>query len=67
MIVKDTKRQQFLDTIEFRHSYVTQSSLVSKDRIVHAMSILVRVLNEAPTATYNALLDAIADLHDLFS
>ena len=67
VISKETKRQQFSDTAEFCHSYLTQPSLTSKGRITHTMSILACALIELPTATYNTQLDAITNLRDLFS
>ena len=57
-IGKDTNRQRFSDTVEFCHSYLTQPSLTAEDKLFHVMSILTCALKDAPTATYNAQLDA---------
>jgi hypothetical protein len=64
---KKTKATVVSDTIEFRHSYLTQPTLTPEDRMVHAMNKLSCAIKDAPAAKLDAQLDAIQQLRDLLS
>ena len=61
-----TKASLFSDTIKFRHSYLTQTSLTPTNHITHALSILACTLQDLPTITFNAQLETIACIKALF-
>ena len=62
VISKDTKHQQFSDTVEFQQSDLAQPSHTSEHRIIHAMFILKFEMTDAPVIICNSYLDSITDL-----
>ena len=61
-----TKASILSDTIEFRHSYLTQTSLTLANCITHALFILTCALQDLPAITCYSQLDAIACIKTLF-
>ncbi len=67
VINKKTKEVIVSDTVEFRHSYLTQPTLTPEDRMTHAMNVLSCALKDAPTIKHEAQLEAVKNLRDLFA
>jgi hypothetical protein len=55
------------DTVELQHSYLTLQDPSTEDQLLHALHTLTAALTDAPQATCEQQLTAIADLQDLFS
>ena len=66
IFVNYTKAFQVLDTVEFRHHYLTQPTLMHADIILHGMNTLSCALKDAPTITFYEHLRAITELQELF-
>jgi len=64
---KKTKATIVSDTVEFRHSYLTQPTLTPEDRMVHAMNMLSCAIKDAPATKLEAQLDAIQQLRELLT
>ena len=67
VVDRETKALLFSDTVEFRHSYLTQPTLTHSDRITHALHLLTCALQDLPDLTHDAQLHAISSLRTLFS
>ena len=54
------------DTLEYRHHYLTQHTLISEDRVIHGLQTLTCALEDAPIQMCDEQLCAISALHKLF-
>ena len=61
-----TKSNIISDTVEYWHSYDSQPTLTSEDRIVHALNFLSCAIKDAPDTAQHNHLEAISKLQDLF-
>ena len=57
-----TKATVFSDTVEFRHLYLTQPTIMPTDCITHTVSILTCALHDAPSIYCNNQLSAISSI-----
>ena len=62
----ETKVVSIMDTVNFRHKYLTQTGLTPTDRLIHAFHTLTSAMYHAPAVNSEEHLLAIEDLHCLF-
>ena len=65
VIPADTREINFSDTVEFLHHFITTSTLIPEDRILHGINTLSSAIKDRPTATYEEKIKAITKLRDI--
>ena len=66
-VVDATKKAEIIsDNVEYRRSYVRQTTLTPKDRIVHNLQFLLCAIKDALSIAQHNHLEAITKLRDLF-
>ena len=66
MVDTITKHLIFSNTVEFLHSYLTQSTVPPSNRIVHTLNFMSCNMKDAPDAVHHEQLSATSKLRDLF-
>ena len=67
MIPADTREINFSDTVKFLHHFITTPTLTPEDCILHGINTLSIAIQDKPTATYEAHIQAITKLWDIFT
>ena len=65
MIPADTREINVSDTVEFLHNFITTPTLTPEDRILYGINTLSSTIQDRPTATYEAQIQAITKLWDM--
>ena len=65
-VAASTKCERITNTILFCHQHLTVPVVTPEDRLQHGIIQLTSALQEAPTTSHNAHLDAIERLQDAF-
>ena len=65
IFVNYTKAFQVLDTVEFRHHYLTQPTLMHADIILHGMNTLSCAVKYSPATTCDEQLRVITELWEI--
>ena len=53
------------NTVEFLHHFITTPTLTPDDRILHGINTLSNAIQDKPSATYEAHIQAITKLQDI--
>ncbi|KAL7490191.1 hypothetical protein ACHAW6_015937 [Cyclotella cf. meneghiniana] len=67
VVDSESKTIAVLDTIEFRHHYLTQLNVTPDDRITHAINFLTCALHNVPSLAHDNQLHDIAGLRAIFT
>ena len=65
VIPADTREINFSDTVEFLHHFITTPTLTPEDCILHGINTLPSAIQDRPTSTYEAHIQAITKLRDI--
>jgi hypothetical protein len=66
LVKSNTKSQVILDTVEFRHLYLSIPVPSSKDKITHGLQVIAGTIRGAPPPTRVSQLKAITSLQEIF-
>ena len=65
VIPANTREINVSDTVEFLHNFITTSTLIPEDRILHEINTLSNAIQDKPSATYKTQIQAITKLRDI--
>ena len=65
VIPANTREINVSDMVEFLHNFITTPTLTPEDRILHGTNTLSNAIQDKPSATYEAQIQAIAKLRDI--
>ena len=65
VIPADTRKINVSDTVEFLHHFITTLTLTPEDHILHGINTLSNAIQDKPSATYEAQIQAITKLRDI--
>ena len=65
VIPADTREINVSDTVEFLHHFITTPTLNPEDCILHGINTLPSAIQDRPTATYEAQIQAIIKMRDI--
>ena len=65
VIPVDTREKGVYDTVEFLYQLITTPTRTPEDRILHGINTLSSAIQDRPTATYEAQIQAITKLRDI--
>ena len=65
VIIEDTIEINVSNTVEFIHHFITTLTLTPDDCILHGINTLPSSIEDRPTSTYKAQIQAITKLRDI--